>query len=366
MNVRSNTWLVVCLFLLFPQQGSSQSNGDPQSAVQVILESPKAKYAFGEQTVLFVTLRNRSKEAKHVSLSHDLTRSNSDLLKIGIDGKRALPFSRGLFSCADVFVLEARQSLRIRYSGLYLSPGKHKISACYEFRPEVRGAPGSEDLWTGLAESESIEVVVGDLKDMTAQELRAFEEKQEGLIRRLPKLSLREKCLLPAWMVRYMPLTRKLLREMLQDESPDVRVNVLISIGLHADSEYCSNTGLRHSTALIDDVIKLAGSEQELYPKVHIAVALGKAFKSLDRKAKPKAISVLEKYVFDSSGLVAGQAAFSLLNVAPQRAVVALKKKLSDGESLDSDFENLLVQGLIRATGKGDIQEALEALEKRQ
>ena len=331
--------------------------------LEVRLESPKAAYAFGEEVEIFVIVTNRSEQRQMIRPSDSVASSRMDSLSLTVDDGRPIPMVGNLFLSMDAIVLEPKQAVRFRYGGWWLTPGRHQVRVRYAYKPECEAKMDLDGVWCGSVDSSPITILVGQYRDLSEDDRTSFDARQERLIARLPALDPKMKSQLQAVMVSYMPLTRKLMGALLVDECPRIRGSVISSLGFLADRGYAERASMIHDVSLIPQVIALGSKERDPYAKGYIAVALRMASGSLSGQTKEDAFELLEKYLYDPNGHIAGHAAFGLIAIDRQRGARALRKRVSGKRKLNPHFRNILIQALVKTTGKSDIREALTELE---
>jgi hypothetical protein len=353
----------IAVLAMFVTVGVSAGEEEAVTLVRVTAKCPKAAYAYGEIIGLYVTFENMSEQELKLPLSDNMTVSDHSCLGLA-KGKAGdhVPLGGRAFLSAGALVLAARESITILYDGLYLAPGQHELSVRYGFEPEYAQVPAVDGLWRGRIESEPVSVVVGEVTT-TPKEQAAIDKRMRELTERLAGASSATRMRFLNTLSRYLPLTREFLRPLLHDEDRQVRSNVLVRIGRLTHERSPEEVGLPDGSSMLPEIIELGKTETDYYVKIRIVQALGLAKGVEDPETREKAISLLETYLDDDVPSMRGFAANSFVHVDPQRAGIAIKKRVGGKpRQLHPAYLNLLTQVLVGATGEGDIVKALDIL----
>ena len=353
----------IAVLSMFVTVGVSAREEEAVTLVRVTAKCQKAAYAYGEIIGLYITLDNMSEQELKLPLSVAMGTSDHRCLSLAKskDGDH-VPLGGRLFLSAGTLVLAAGESTTILYDGLYLAPGQHELSVRYAFEPEFAQVRAIDGLWRGRIESEPVSVVVGEVTT-TPEEQAAIDKRMRELTERLAGASLATRTRFLNTLSRYLPLTKEFLRPLLHDEDRQVRSNVLVRIGRLNHERSPEEVGLPDGSSMIPEIIELGKTEKDYYVKIRITQALGLAKGMEDPETREKAMSLLETYLDDDDPSIRGFAANSFVYVDPQRAGIAIKKRVGGKpRQLHPAYLNILTQALVRATGEGDIVKALDML----
>ena len=343
--------------------GMGICTGEEYRPIQLRLEAEKSEYVFGEKIVIYITIANASDSTQNIVLSGDVGQGNIDLLKLLDNDEPPIRLKGRTYLSAGVFILEAQQSIRLRYSWVFLRPGTHNLSVVYSYKPEYAHVADVDNLWRGSSKSDEITIVVNDIP-LAPEAQGEFDKYQEHLISLIKDYDMETKRRIIHVMMQYLPLSRKVLSFLLQDEDANVRFSVVWGVAFHANKQHCIDARLTHDVSMLADVIAMADAETDQSVKIWISMALGAAYSDLDEGLQKRAMAILKKYLYDPSGLLAGQAACNLIRANPRQGAIYIREMLSKTKTMDFEFRNLLFQAIYKTTGKTDIREGLEQLIK--
>jgi hypothetical protein len=358
--------MVIGVMLMGLLCGGSAGADDQAGPILVTLSSPKSEYTFGETIRLTLTITNKSETTKALALGPVSGRSVYGLRIIkGKEGAQqqrhdVRQMTRGLL------VLKPHESVNFLYSGLQLGPGDEFIHAEYQLA-EAMIDPLEDvlpDVWTGKVTSNSLRLVVKE-EPLTPEHQADFDRRMQrllGVVRDSPP-ELRQD--LVWYFCTYMPLTRDYLRAMLHDSDYHVRASAVWALCQLANPTD-QTVPKRKDVSLLGDLLDMAGHESIPNVKQAIAQALGETGGSLDEEQKSKATAILGGYVERESGLIAGWAVSSLLEIDSGKALAPIRSKLARGGENDREFMNLLRQALMKRAGTSDVPEALRRIEQGQ
>lgn len=348
---------VLLLLVAFLSEACGGEAVGPQT-IELSLSTGKQEYFLGENITILMRITNTSDKEQRVALTSDVGQGKSDLLGLRIgEGADIRPMTSFVCMAADAIVLAPGSSVQLSYSWFYLPPGKHELKAAYSHR----GGVTVDTLWRGAVESNAVVVRVKD-EPLPLPSARAFQVYQSNLIRSLATMNLNTKVRVLAAMQRFMPLTKNLMSAMLKDPDPLVQATAVNALGRIADQDYCREVGWRYDRSLLPEVLALGETSKNVQVKGAVASALALSRNALEDTERARALRILTRYVGEPSPVMAAHAAVCMLKIDRRAAAKAIRQNVSEMTFRDPSFQQLVKQGLLRETGKADIQEAIKFL----